>query len=83
MSFLLSGHIEPFQLPQRLLESGKCLDSFATRHRRQVNEQEPVRCWLCRETEAESVPTLKGHESEPQAVSETVSNVCAVLAFDV
>ena len=27
------------------------------------------------------VLTLKGHKSKPQAVSETVSNVCAVLAL--
>ena len=31
----------------------------------------------------EAVPTLKGHKSELQAVSDTVLNVCAVFALDV
>jgi len=50
-----------------------------------TGRQDPVQHWLSGKTEAkkvEAVPTLKRLESKLQVVSETASNVWAVLALE-
>jgi len=48
---------------------------FATPHEQLIYEEGFVEKLNLK---VRAVPSLKGHESEPQALSETVSNVCCV-----